>query len=55
MSFINTVRNSIRVLPGIIRTDVNPQGKKVAVIYDAEQVTMEEIKGRIEAVGCRVV
>lgn len=55
MSFINTIRNSMKKLPGIIRTDINPQGKNVRVIYEDDQVTIGEIEGRIEAVGCRVV
>ncbi|HRY13301.1 MAG TPA: heavy-metal-associated domain-containing protein [Syntrophomonadaceae bacterium] len=55
MHFINTIRNSVKRLPGIIRTDVNPQGKHVAVTYEDDQVTVAEIKHRIEAVGCRIV
>ncbi|MEQ8200049.1 MAG: heavy-metal-associated domain-containing protein [Syntrophomonadaceae bacterium] len=55
MHFINTIRNSMKMLPGIIRTDVNPQGKRVAVTYQDGQATVENLKDRIEAAGCRVV
>ena len=55
MHFINTIRKSVKLLPGIIGTDVNPQGKRVAVTYEDDQVTVEEIKQRIEAAGGRIV
>jgi len=55
MNFINTIRNSVKLLPGIIRTDVNPQGKHVSVTYEDDQVTVKEIKHRIEAAGGRIV
>ncbi len=55
MHFINTIRNSVKLLPGIIRTDVNPQGKQVSVTYEDDQVTVEAIKHRIETAGSRIV
>ncbi len=55
MHFINTIRNSVKMLPGIIRTEVNPQGKQVSITYENDLVMVEELKVRIEAVGGRVV
>ncbi len=55
MHCINAIRNSVKKLPGIIRTDVNPPQKKVSVVYEEDGVSIEQIKARIEAVGYQVV
>lgn len=51
----NAIRNSVKKLPGITRTEVDPPGKKVAIEFEADQVTAQQIRERIEAVGYRVV
>lgn len=55
MHCINAIRNSVKKLPGIISTDVNPPQKKVSVAYQADQVSIQQIKARIEAAGYQVV
>lgn len=55
MHCINTIRASVKKLPGIIRTDVNPPEKRVSVVFEADQVSAEKIKASIEAAGYQVV
>lgn len=51
----NTIRTSVKRLPGIISTDVDPPGKTVSVTFEPHQVKVEQIREKIEAAGYRVV
>lgn len=55
MHCVNAVKKSVEVLPGIGKVDVNLTEKKVAVVYDADKVTIEKIKAQIGDAGYEVV
>lgn len=51
----NAVKNSVGSLPGIDKVDVDLTGKKVAVVFEADKVNIEQIKDKIEDAGYQVV
>lgn len=51
----NAVKNSVGSLPGIDKVDVDLTGKKVAVVFEADKVDIEQIKDKIEDAGYQVV
>lgn len=55
MHCVNAVQKSVGSLPGISKVDVDLAGKKVAVVYDADQVDVGKIKAKIDDAGYRVV
>lgn len=55
MHCVNAVKNSVGSLPGIGKVDVDLEGKKVAVVFDADKINIEEIKDKIEEAGYEVV
>lgn len=55
MHCVNAVKSSVGSLPGISKVDVDLEGKKVAVAFDADKVNIEKIKEKIEDAGYEVV
>jgi len=55
MHCVNAVKKSVGSLPGVSRVEVDLMGKKVAVDFESEQVTLDEIRTQIEDTGYEVV
>lgn len=55
MHCANDVKNSIGSLPGIDKVDVDLAGKKVLVVFEADEANIEQIKDKIEDAGYQVV
>ena len=55
MHCVNAVKKSVGSLPGVSRVEVDLMGKKVAVDFESDQVTLNEIKTQIEDTGYEVV
>ncbi|HRY13300.1 MAG TPA: copper chaperone CopZ [Syntrophomonadaceae bacterium] len=55
MHCVNAVKKSVGSLPGVSRVEVDLMGKKVAVDFESDQVTLDEIRTQIEDTGYEVV
>lgn len=52
---VNAVTKAVTALEGVSGVNVDLEGKKVAVDYDADQVSPDSIKEAIEEAGYDVV
>ena len=51
----NAVKKAVSALEGVTKVDVDLPGKKVAVEYEADKVTLADFKAAIEDQGYDVV
>ena len=54
MHCVNAIKNSVGSLPGVSKVEVDLMGKKVAVDFESDQVTLDQIKAKIEDAGYEV-
>ena len=54
MHCVNAIKNSVGSLPGVSKVEVDLNGKKVAVDFESDQVTLDQIKAQIEDAGYEV-
>jgi len=54
MHCVNAIKNSVGSLLGVSKVEVDLMGKKVAVDFESDQVTLDQIKAKIEDAGYEV-
>ena len=54
MHCVNAIKNSVGSLPGVSKVEVDLMGKEVAVDFESDQVTLDQIKAQIEDAGYEV-
>lgn len=54
MHCVNAIKNSVSSLLGVSKVEVDLMGKKVAVDFESDQVTLDQIKAKIEDAGYEV-
>ncbi len=55
MHCVNSVKNSVSVLNGVSKVDVDLAGRKVMVAFDPEKVELDTIEKTIENAGYEVL
>ncbi len=51
MHCVNAIKNSVGSLPGVSKVEVDLTDKKVTVDFESDQVTLDQIKAKIEDAG----
>lgn len=54
MHCVHAVKSAVGSLPGIDKVDVDLNSKKVAVVFDKDQVKLDQIKDSIRDAGYEV-